>query len=160
MTTNLFADVKLFATQGNSPTFNSDLEATLQLCYDLVEEEVAKEFLPALMKYANSRSLENLTEAVDGAIDGIYVLIFFLSQMGIDGQKMWDIVQKANMAKFVEGKFITNPLTGKVMKPPGWVAPDQAIHVELIEWNSAQCGVEYKNGMVGKLSTTSETGEE
>ena len=151
MTTNLFADVKLFATQGNSPTFNLKPEATLQLCYNLVEEEVVREFLPALMKYANSRSLEHLTEAVDGAIDGIYVLIFFLSQLGIDGQKMWDIVQKANMAKFVEGKLLQNPETGKIMKPSGWVGPDQAIHAELIEWNSAQCGVEYKQGIIVKI---------
>lgn len=145
MSKNLFQDVRDFSLIGESPQFSKQPERTLQLCYDLVKEEVQDEFLPALMKYSENKSLENLAEAVDGAIDGIYVLIFFLNQMSLDGQKHWDLVQKSNMDKFPNGIALRGP-NGKIKKPEGWQPPD---HLPLlIEWNSEMRGEIYKGGFL------------
>lgn len=145
MTQNLFADVREFSTIGGSPDYLTNPRVTLDLCEKLVTEEVVNEFLPALQKYRNNPSLENLAEAADGAIDGIYVLVFFLNQMGLPGQKLWDIVQSANMAKFPNGVAVRNEF-GKVQKPADWKAPD--FMPTLIEWYSAQRGESYKGGMI------------
>lgn len=157
---SIFQDVKKFGEVAESPTFAKQPEKTLQLCYDLVQEEVVMEFLPDLIAYSNSRSLEHLTKAVDGAIDGIYVLAFFLTQMGIDGDKMWKLVQDANMAKFPGGKAVKHPVTGKVQKPEGWKPPDDSIFSELIEWNSQQREEEYVGGMNRQLPGKDTSGVE
>lgn len=148
MSQNLFADVRRFALIGGSPQFQSQPKETLELSYKLVEEEVVHEFLPALRRYTNNPSLENLNEAADGAIDGIYVLVFFLNQMGLPGQDLWNIVQEANMAKFPDGVAIRNEF-GKVQKPEGWKSPD--FMPSLIEWFNSQRGETYKGGMITDL---------
>lgn len=146
MSTNLFSDVAEFDRLSESPEFRTEDVKTLAFCYKLVQEEVVEEFLPAVMKYSSSRSLEHLAEVVDGAIDSIYVLVFFLNQMGIDGQKMWNIVHAANMRKFPNGKALRNEI-GKIVKPANWVGPDSEIHTELIEWNGKMQGQQYLNGI-------------
>lgn len=127
MSQNLFADVRRFALVGGSPTGR----ASLELSYKLVEEEVVKEFLPALRSFIESGTMHDLEEAADGAIDSIYVLIFFLNQLGLPGQQLWDEVQRANMAKFPNGEVIRNE-QGKVQKPEGWQPPN--LMPILLQW--------------------------
>ncbi len=148
---NIFTDVRRFAAIGGSPHFSTSPRKLLELSKQLVEEEVIKEFLPALERYMSSPSLENLEEAADGAIDGIYVLAFFLVQMGLDAQRLWDIVQAANMAKYPNGVAIRDRVTGKIQKPPGWKPP--SFMEELITWNSFNRGETYAGGMVTKANT-------
>jgi predicted HAD superfamily Cof-like phosphohydrolase len=142
----IFTDVKEFAEVADSMNIVvSDKHDLLQLCFNLIEEEVVKETLPAIRKYNESGSLENLAEAVDGAIDSIYVLAFFLNQMGLDAEAHWRLVHHKNMAKFPGGVAIKNEL-GKVQKPPGWTPPD---HLPLlIEWNSKLRGERYVGGLI------------
>jgi predicted HAD superfamily Cof-like phosphohydrolase len=64
----------------------------------------------------------HLPETADAIADLIYVLIGTAHEMGIPLQAVWDRVQAANMAKVGGGQ----DAKGKVMKPPGWIAPDIA----------------------------------
>lgn len=45
---------------------------------------------------------------------------------GIPLQAVWDEVQRSNMAKVVDGVVVRDPVTGKILKPDGWTAPDVA----------------------------------
>ena len=142
---NIFEDVREFARVAQSANINNQgLLSTLLLCKNLIAEE-SQETLDALAKYKGSPSLENLTEAVDGAIDTIYVCAFFLNQMGLNSEAHWKLVQERNMAKFPDGKVLKNEY-GKVVKPAGWYPPD---HLPLlIEWNSQRQGATYVGGMM------------
>lgn len=148
MSTNLFLDVMRFAAVAESMNYKSATRQDLMtLCIKLIDEEANKpdETLDMMRKYLESGSMEHLAEAVDGAIDLIYVCIFFLNQMHLDGQAHWDLVQEKNMAKFPGGKAIKNEY-GKVQKPEGWTPPD---HLPLlIEWNSKMRGEKYVGGLI------------
>lgn len=64
-------------------------------------------------------------EVVDALIDMCVVAIGSLHAYGVDAQKAWDEVLKANMSKRVGIKASRpNPLgLPDLMKPEGWVAP-------------------------------------
>lgn len=62
----------------------------------------------------------DLAGIADGIVDSIYVLIGTAIAYGIDLRPVWDAVQAANMAKTGGGKRDD----GKILKPPGWEAPD------------------------------------
>ena len=72
----------------------------------------------------------DLPGAVDGIVDSIYVLIGSAITFGVNLDPIWDAVQRANMAK------LGGPIRadGKVMKPPGWQAPDVAALLRLQGW--------------------------
>ena len=73
----------------------------------------------------NSNSPE---EIVDACIDLTVVAIGTLEALGVDVNKAWNEVQKANMAKEVGVKESRpNPLgLPDLIKPTGWVAPSHA----------------------------------
>ena len=74
-----------------------------------MNEEVA-EFLVA----------QDIYEQADAMIDLIYFALGTLVEMGLEADELFDIVQKANMAKlWSDGK----PKDGKVIKPDGWEDP-------------------------------------
>jgi predicted HAD superfamily Cof-like phosphohydrolase len=62
----------------------------------------------------------DLSEIADAITDLIYVLIGTAIAYGIDLRPVWDAVQAANMAKTGGG----TRGDGKILKPPGWTAPD------------------------------------
>lgn len=81
-------------------------------------------------KFINEELTEGQTaksgeDVVDALIDIIVVAIGTLHAFGVDGQKAWDEVHKANMAKapgIKEGR--PNPLgLPDLIKPEGWTAP-------------------------------------
>lgn len=83
------------------------------------------EMADAWNAFTVSRSLEHLTEFVDGAIDSIYVILWTLNKLGVPADACWKEVQRSNMAKLgPDGKPLKNPETGKIMKPEGWQPPD------------------------------------
>lgn len=88
----------------------------LDLAIRLIHEEVNKETLPAMRR-------GDIVGSTDGIVDSIYVLIFAALLLGLPIVEAWQLVQKANMAKFPGGKAIKDA-NGKVMKPPGWQPPD------------------------------------
>lgn len=95
------------------------------LYLELVKEEVVHELLPAWERYRTGPTSENLTEVVDGAIDGIYVLAGLLNSLiGPDKAKMcWDEVQRSNMSK-VGPDGVKFREDGKVLKPVTYFPPD------------------------------------
>lgn len=86
----------------------------------LINEEHA-ELVEAALKY-NDWTLSGNTDVglVSEAIDLIYVTSGLLNNMGVDGQKVFDAIHAANMAKVgSDGRVIKNA-DGKVLKPAGW----------------------------------------
>lgn len=104
----------------------------------------ATEFQDALAAFEKFQSYENMVAMVDGACDLIYVVIWAMFKFNIPLDKCFAAVQRANMAKLVDGKPLKYPegheLAGKVRKPDGWVPPEATLlqilveHFDLAEW--------------------------
>lgn len=74
----------------------------------------------------------DIVEQADAMIDVIYFALGTLVEMGIKPDKLFDIVQYANMSKLWEdGKPHYNE-NGKVIKPTTWVDPHEKLK-EVIE---------------------------
>jgi predicted HAD superfamily Cof-like phosphohydrolase len=114
-----FKDVKIFMkTFGQitrtKPQFPDD--KTIQLRYDLIKEELAE--LEQAMK------TKNLKEVADALTDILYVTYGAGYAYGIDLDKCFKEVQRANMSKLgTDGKPIYNE-KGKVMKGPNYSEPN------------------------------------
>lgn len=72
-----------------------------------------------------------LAEQADAYIDAIYFAVGGLVELGVDPQPIWDLVQAANMAKVWPDGSVRKTAEGKVIKPDGWRAPDEAIEMEI-----------------------------
>ena len=120
-----FTDVKAFMeTFGQmvrtKPQFPN--EKTMQLRYDLIEEELKE--LELAMK------TKNLKEIADALTDILYVTYGAGYAYGVDLDKCFKEVQRANMSKLGEdGKPIYNE-KGKVMKGPNYIEPNLKQFVE------------------------------
>ena len=120
-----FTDVKTFMeTFGQmvrtKPQFPD--EKTMQLRYDLIKEELNE--LEQAMKE------KNLKEVADALSDILYVTYGAGCAYGIDLDKCFKEVQRANMSKLGEdGKPIYND-KGKVMKGPNYSEPNLKQFVE------------------------------
>jgi len=98
-------------------------EKTMQLRYDLIEEELKE--LELAMK------TKNLKEIADALTDILYVTYGAGYAYGIDLDKCFKEVQRANMSKLGEdGKPIYNE-KGKVMKGPNYLEPNLK---QFVEW--------------------------
>ena len=121
-----FTDVKAFMeTFGQmvrtKPQFPD--EKTMQLSYDLIKEELKE--LEIAMK------TKNLKEIADALTDILYVTYGAGYAYGIDLDKCFKEVQRANMSKLGEdGKPIYNE-KGKVMKGPNYIEPNLK---QFVEW--------------------------
>ena len=120
-----FEDVKIFMkTFGQkiitTPQFPD--EKTMSLRYDLIKEELCE--LKEAMK------TKNLKEVADALTDILYVTYGAGYAYGIDLDKCFKEVQRANMSKLGEdGKPIYND-KGKVMKGPNYLEPNLKKFVE------------------------------
>ena len=120
-----FEDVKTFMeTFGQmvrtKPQFPN--EKTMQLRYDLIKEELNE--LELAMK------AKNLKEVADALADILYVTYGAGYAYGIDLDKCFKEVQRANMSKLgTDGKPIYND-KGKVMKGPNYSEPNLKQFVE------------------------------
>lgn len=74
-------------------------------------------FIKSYVMGGKSPDMEGLADAI---ADLKYVLEGTNLAFGIDGEPVWDEVQRANMAK-VGGPTDAH---GKRLKPPGWIPPD------------------------------------
>ena len=114
-----FEDVKIFMeTFGQmvktKPQFPD--EKTMQLRFDLIEEE--------LNELEQAMENKNLKEIADALTDILYVTYGAGYAYGIDLDKCFKEVQRANMSKLgVDGKPIYNE-KGKVMKGPNYSEPN------------------------------------
>jgi len=120
-----FEDVKTFmATFGQmvrtKPQFPD--EKTIQLRYDLIKEE--------LNELEHAMKTKNLKEVADALTDILYVTYGAGYAYGIDLDKCFKEVQRANMSKLgTDGKPIFNE-KGKVMKGPNYSEPNLKQFVE------------------------------
>ena len=114
-----FTDVKIFMeTFGQmvrtKPQFPD--EKTMKLRYDLIKEE--------LTELEHAMKTKNLKEIADALTDILYVTYGAGFAYGIDLDKCFKEVQRANMSKLGEdGKPIFNE-KGKVMKGPNYFKPN------------------------------------
>jgi len=120
-----FTDVKTFMeTFGQmvrtKPQFPD--EKTMQLRYELIKEE--------LNELEQAMKTKNLKEIADALTDILYVTYGAGYAYGINLDKCFQEVQRANMSKLgVDGKPIYND-KGKVMKGPNYLAPNLKQFVE------------------------------
>ena len=114
-----FDDVKIFMQtfgQGVSITPKFPDKKTIQLRYDLIEEELKE------LKLAFDN--KDLLEVADALTDILYVTYGAGHAFGINLDKCFEEVQNSNMSKLDEnGKPIYNE-SGKVMKGPNYFKPD------------------------------------
>ena len=95
---------------------------TMQLRYDLIEEE--------LNELEHAMKTKNLKEVADALADILYVTYGAGYAYGIDLDKCFKEVQRANMSKLgKDGKPIYNE-KGKVMKGPDYSEPNLKPFVE------------------------------
>jgi len=120
-----FNDVKTFMeTFGQivktKPNFPD--EKTMQLRFELIKEE--------LNELEEAMKTKNLKEVADALTDILYVTYGAGYAYGVDLDKCFKEVQRANMSKLgVDGKPIYNE-KGKVMKGPNYSPPDLKKFVE------------------------------
>ena len=120
-----FEDVKKFMeTFGQmvrtKPQFPE--EKTMQLRYDLIKEE--------LNELEQAMKAKDLKEVADALTDILYVTYGAGYAYGINLDKCFKEVQRANMSKLgKDGKPIYND-RGKVMKGPNYLAPNLKQFVE------------------------------
>ncbi len=97
-------------------------EKTMQLRYDLIKEE--------LNELEQAMKSKNLKEIADALTDILYVTYGAGYAYGINLDKCFKEVQRANMSKLgKDGKPVYNE-KGKVMKGPNYVAPNLKQFVE------------------------------
>ena len=95
---------------------------TMQLRYDLIKEE--------LNELEHAMKTKNLKEVADALADILYVTYGAGYAYGIDLDKCFKEVQRANMSKLgTDGKPIYND-KGKVMKGPNYSEPNLKQFVE------------------------------
>ena len=120
-----FTDVKTFMeTFGQMVRTNPQFpdEKTMQLRYDLIKEE--------LNELEQAMKLKDLKEIADALTDILYVTYGAGFAYGIDLDKCFKEVQRANMSKLgKDGKPIYNE-KGKVMKGPNYSEPNLKQFVE------------------------------
>lgn len=74
--------------------------------------------------YSYDRSKVNIVELADGLADLMYVIVGTALEFGIPLDRVWDEVQRSNMAKVWPDGEVRHHPNGKVMKPPSWTPPD------------------------------------
>ena len=78
------------------------------------------------------RDAQTIAEQADAFIDIIYFALGGLVNLGVRPERLWDIVQSANMAKlWPDGRPRHRPGDGKVVKPDGWQDPGPLLEDEI-----------------------------
>jgi predicted HAD superfamily Cof-like phosphohydrolase len=77
------------------------------------------------------RQASTVEDQADAMIDLLYFALGTLVELGIEGEPLFHIVQRANMAKlWPDGKAHLDQ-DGKVQKPPSWRNPGEALRQEI-----------------------------
>lgn len=116
----LLDDVKQFHEACDVPVLDKPQilpQERAALRIHLIDEEF-KEFIHAVQT-------NDLVEVADALADIVYVTVGAALEFGIPLDKVWDEVQKSNMAKVnsVTGKVIRRA-DGKILKPVNWKPPE------------------------------------
>lgn len=73
----------------------------------------------------------DIYEQIDAMIDNIYFALGTLVEIGVYPEKIFEIVQNANMSKLWEDGKPRYNKDGKVIKPNGWIDPHNKIKFEI-----------------------------
>lgn len=76
----------------------------------------------------------DLLRMADSLVDLVYVALGTAYLMGLPWELMWEQVHKANMDKECAAGGDTGYKKFKVVKPQGWVSPDQALNSILTQF--------------------------
>jgi predicted HAD superfamily Cof-like phosphohydrolase len=101
---------------------------TIELCRDLIVEEAGetRDALNALMSGSPPEG-RPMAEMLDGLVDTIWVCFYAAALFGADLTPIWQEVHRANWNK-KDGPI--HPISGKMLKPPGWVGPNHEPAIE------------------------------
>ena len=72
----------------------------------------------------NAFEANDVVEIADACADLKWVIEGLEHTLGIPQQQVWDEVNRSNRSKFVNGRLIKDPVTGKVLKPDTYSPPD------------------------------------
>ena len=124
---NEFKMVKEFQKAFNNPYAEKPTLMGMERAkkrYDWMLEEI-DEFIEATEE-------KDLVEQADAMIDVMYFALGTLVELGIEPEKLFAIVQEANMSKLWEdGKPHFRESDGKVIKPPTWKDPHSLTVAEI-----------------------------
>lgn len=103
-------------------------DKNIALYMNLVREEIA-ELEQAMGDWTEAQNKQQMqqarADAGDAIADSIWVLVGLAYQMNLPVEQMWDEVVITNWRKVdAELGVVRRDENGKVMKPPGWRAPD------------------------------------
>lgn len=120
---DLFDEIANFMKAGGQvvpETPEKEVSASVITYIDRVQEEVEET--------RDAWFVNRVPEAVDGFLDTAYVAITGAIRIaGVEkARECWEAIMRANTSKIdgTYGETITNPKTGKILKPKGWKAPD------------------------------------
>jgi predicted HAD superfamily Cof-like phosphohydrolase len=82
-------------------------------------------------EFINATKNGDIYEQVDAMIDNIYFALGTLVEIGVYPEKIFEIVQNANMSKLWEDGKPRYNKDGKVIKPNGWQDPHDLIKTEI-----------------------------
>ncbi|MGI6316312.1 MAG: HAD family hydrolase [Christensenellales bacterium] len=126
-----YNEVKAFHAAFNAPHPDKPVMLTPERAAaraDWMREEI-NEFLDA----------KTLTDQADAMIDLLYFALGTLVEMSVPPQKLFDIVQKANMTKlWPDGKPHYRE-DGKVIKPAGWEPPEPQLEAVIQQMLNKSC---------------------
>lgn len=117
-------------------------EEVVELLFESSKDEAEFDrFFDYLIDKMNDIWLRQKTEKVrsnnilmaqsDAFVDILYFANGGMVEASVDPNPLFDIVHEANMAKlWDDGKPRYDPV-GKIIKPPHWVAPDEALEQEI-----------------------------
>ena len=92
-----------------------------------------KWMLEEINEFLEASKNQDIVEQADAMIDTMYFALGNLVEMGVKPDKLFYIVQEANMSKlFSDGKPHYNEM-GKVIKPDGWQDPHKKLELAIKE---------------------------
>lgn len=74
---------------------------------------------------------DEIVEQADAMIDLMYFALGTMVEMGVKPDKLWQIVQDANMAKLWSDGKPRHREDGKTIKPPTWTDPHEKLKAEI-----------------------------
>lgn len=92
-------------------------------CVELQQRLLLEEYL----EWLQAVSERDMVEVADALADMVYIIVGTALEFGIPLDRVWDEVQRSNMAKVdpVSGR-VARREDGKILKPQGWEAPNVA----------------------------------
>lgn len=120
---DLFDEIALFMRAGGQKVPDSPTPGVPTDVYAFIERTQDE-----ILETRNGWFMNDTAEVVDGFLDTAYVAITGAIRVaGVKkARECWEAILRANTSKIdgTYGETVTDPDTGKILKPEGWKAPD------------------------------------